>query len=93
MYEPSYGFEEIAADIAAADELREKVRKKAFDLLEHHASTLATMALQMLGDRDRAVQWMCYRQRRLDGKSAYEALAAGDVDRVWDLMVGSDCSE
>lgn len=93
MYEQPYSFEEIAADVAAADAFREKVRRQAFDLLERHASTLATMALQTLGDRDRAAHWMCYRQRRLDGRSAYEALAEGDVDRVWDLMVGIDGDE
>jgi hypothetical protein len=90
MYEQVYGFEEIAAEVAAADAFREKVRRQAFDQLELLASTLACMALQTLGDRERAVHWMCCRQRRLDGKSVYEALAEGDVDRAWDLMVGSD---
>ena len=93
MYEQLYSFEEIAADVAAADAFREKVRRQAFYLLERHASTLATMALHVLGDRDRAAHWMCYRQRRLDGRSAYEALAEGDVDRVWDLMAGIDGDE
>jgi len=90
MHEKSSSFEEIAADVAAADAFREKVRKQAFDLFERRASSLACMALQALGDRDRAAHWMCYRQRRLNGKSAYEALAEGDVDGVWDLMIGSD---
>jgi hypothetical protein len=93
MYEKLYSFEEIAADVAAADAFREKVRKQAFDLFERHASTLATMALQTFGDRNRAAHWMCCRQRRLDGRSVYEALAEGDVDRVWDLMVGSDSEQ
>ena len=92
MHKQVYGFEEIAADVAAADAFREKVRRQAFDQLELLASTLACMALQTLGDRDRAAHWMCHRQRRLEGKSVYEALAEGDVERVWDLMVGS-CGE
>jgi hypothetical protein len=86
-------FVDIVTDIAAADALREQARKQAFDLFERHASTLASMALQVLGNRDRAVHWMCHRQRYLNGKSAYEALAEGDVDRVWDLMLGIDGKE
>jgi len=90
MFGKVSSFEEIAADVAAADAFREKVRKQAFELFERQASTLACMALETLGDRERAAHWMCSRQRRLDGKTAYQALADGDVDRVWDLMVGRD---
>jgi hypothetical protein len=85
-------FAEIVTEIATADALREKARSQAFDSFERHATTLASMALQVLGDRNRAMNWMCYRQRHLGGKSAYEALAEGDVDRVWDLMIGL-CNE
>ncbi|RUL78831.1 antitoxin Xre/MbcA/ParS toxin-binding domain-containing protein [Dyella choica] len=93
MYEQLCSFEELAADVAAADAFREKVRRQAFDVLERHASTIATMALQLLGNRDRAAHWMCSRQRRLGGRSPYEALADGDVDCVWDLMAGIDQDE
>jgi len=93
MYEELFSFEDIVADVAAADAFREKVRGQAFEMLERHAASLACMALQTLGNRDRAAHWMCYPQRRLNGKSAYEALADGDVDRVWDLMTGSDGDE
>lgn len=83
-------FEEAVASLAAAESLREKARKDAFDLLENEANTLARMAMQALGTRERAASWMCLRQRRLEGKCAYEVLAEGDVDRVWDLMIGAD---
>jgi hypothetical protein len=93
MKKRSDKFEEIVANIDAAEAMRNSVRHNAFDVFESHASTLAHMAMQTFGDRHRAAQWMCLRQRRLNGKSAYEALAEGDVDRVWDLMMGSDDPE
>ncbi|WP_425490122.1 antitoxin Xre/MbcA/ParS toxin-binding domain-containing protein [Dyella telluris] len=46
------------------------------------------MLLQLLGSRDRAARWMCMRQRSLGGRTAYEALAEGDFDLVWDQMLG-----
>ena len=86
-------FAEIAASIEAAERLRDSARYAAFDQLEASASTLAAMATQVLGSRERAAHWMCVKQRRLDGRSIYEALAEGEVDRVWDLMAGSEaCS-
>lgn len=85
-------FQEIVANIEAVEVLRDNVRREAFDLLEHQASTLARMAMETLGDRDRAANWMCFRHRRLNGRSPYEALAEGDVDSVWDLMGGADSS-
>jgi hypothetical protein len=88
MLERRCSFAEIVTDIATADALLKRARSQAFDSLERHATTLASMALQVFGDRGRAINWMCYRQRRLGGRSAYEALAEGDVDRVWDLMIG-----
>jgi hypothetical protein len=83
-------FEEIAANVAAVESLRDKVRREAFDQLEAHASSLATMAMQAFGNRELAASWMYTRRRKLDGKSAYEALAEGDLDKVWDLMIGSE---
>ncbi|AIF48164.1 hypothetical protein HY57_13295 [Dyella japonica A8] len=82
-------FDETVASLAAVESLRDKARMEAFDLLENEANTLANMVMQALGTRERAASWMCLRQRRLEGKSAYEVLAEGDVDRVWDLMTGA----
>lgn len=81
-------FTDIARELAQAEAQRENIRMRAFELLEVNANTLASLALHTLGDRARAARWMSIRQRRLDGRSAYEALAEGDVDRVWDLVIG-----
>jgi hypothetical protein len=84
----THKFAKIATEIADVDAMRENVRMKAFDLLERQDVELADMVLQMQGNRVRAARWMCMRHRALDGRSPYEALAEGDVDRVLDLMAG-----
>lgn len=89
MHKRSSKFEEILANIAAVEALRDNVRREAFDILEHQAATLARMAMETLGNRERAANWMCFRQRRLNGKSPYEALADGNVDGVRELMSGA----
>lgn len=82
-------FEDIANELAHVDELRDQTRLKAFGLLERRAVTIASMLLQVVGSRDRAARWMCMRQRTLGGRTAYEALAEGEFDLVWDLILGS----
>ena len=82
-------FEDIANELAHVDELRDQARVKAFDLLERRALTIASMLQQVVGSRDRAARWMCMRQRSLGGRTAYEALAEGEFDLVWDLIIGS----
>ncbi|WP_431636053.1 hypothetical protein ACQVBX_01075 [Dyella sp. KULCS107] len=52
----------------------------AFATLERQDATLAVLPTQHLGDR----------QRAFGGRSAYEALADGEIDRVWDRVLGSD---
>ncbi|WP_109127460.1 antitoxin Xre/MbcA/ParS toxin-binding domain-containing protein [Dyella sp. C11] len=82
-------FEDIANEMAQVDAMREQARMNAFNQLESQAATIASMLLQLFGNRERAARWMCMRQRPLGGRTAYEALAEGDFDRVWDLMIGS----
>ncbi|QNK01314.1 DUF2384 domain-containing protein [Dyella telluris] len=81
-------FEDIANEMSQVEALRDQARMKAFGQLERRASTIAGMLLQLLGSRDRAARWMCMRQRSLGGRTAYEALAEGDFDLVWDQMLG-----
>jgi hypothetical protein len=42
------------------------------------------------GDRRRAASWMCVSHRFLEGRTAYQALAEGDVDVLWDVLAGAD---
>ncbi|WP_267226181.1 antitoxin Xre/MbcA/ParS toxin-binding domain-containing protein [Dyella silvae] len=88
MRTTKFRFEDIASEMAKVEALRDQARMKAFGQLENCAATIAGMLLQLLGSRDRAARWMCMRQRSLGGRTAYEALAEGDFDLVWDQMVG-----
>jgi hypothetical protein len=40
-----------------------------------------------LSTRRRAAHWMCQPLRQLGGANAYEALAEGNDDAVWELLV------
>ncbi|WP_233510880.1 antitoxin Xre/MbcA/ParS toxin-binding domain-containing protein [Dyella psychrodurans] len=80
---------DIAKDVAEVESLHERSRIKAFEWLETYAPSLAGAALLMCGGRDRAARWMCVKHRMLDGHSAYEALAQGELDQVWDLLIGA----
>jgi hypothetical protein len=81
-------FRDIAFGINKAELTRDVARSHAFDELEATATTLARAAVAYLGDRQRAERWMCIKQRKLGGRCAYEALAEGDFDEVWDLIIG-----
>jgi hypothetical protein len=83
-------FSDIANELASVDAMRDQARMKAFDQLENRAGTIANMLVQLFGSRERAARWMCMRQRPLGGRTAYEALAEGDFDLVWDLMIGGE---
>lgn len=77
-------FQDVATELAQINALRDDVMERAFGLLEQRHATLATMLVQSLGDRQRAVRWMCRNQSAFDGRSAYELIADGEQDTVWD---------
>lgn len=82
-------FRDIAEGIREAEASREATITRAFEVLEKQYSLLACMLLQNIGDRQRAARWMCMPQRAFDGRTAYEVLAEGDVDSVWERVTGS----
>jgi len=82
-------FREIVSEISKAEVLRDTARLRALDEFEANYSTLARVAIANLGSRERAARWMCIKQKRLAGRCVYEALAEGDLDDVWDLIVGN----
>ncbi|TCI11395.1 DUF2384 domain-containing protein [Dyella soli] len=77
-------FQDVATELAQINTLREDVMERAFGMLEQRYATLATMLVQSLGDRQRAVRWMCRHQNAFGGRTAYELLADGEEDGVWD---------
>ena len=77
-------FQDVATELAQINAQREDVMERAFSLLEQRHGTLATMLVQRLGDRQRAVRWMCRHHHAFDGRTAYELIADGEHDTVWD---------
>ena len=79
-------FHTIATEIKRIDQLRDEALSKAFVTLEARQAPLACLLLESVGNRQSAARWMCAQRRAFDGKSAYELLADGDLDRVWDRV-------
>ncbi|WP_430390083.1 DUF2384 domain-containing protein [Dyella sp. 20L07] len=77
-------FQDVASELAQINTLRDDLMERAFSVLEQRHATLAAMLVQSLGDRQRAVRWMCRHQNAFSGRSAYELLSDGDEDTVWD---------
>ncbi|WP_267220960.1 antitoxin Xre/MbcA/ParS toxin-binding domain-containing protein [Dyella silvae] len=77
-------FQDVATELAQINAQRDDVMERAFVMLELRQGTLATMLVQSLGDRQRAVRWMCRHQNAFAGRTAYELLADGEEDTVWD---------
>lgn len=84
MRKATIRFQDVATELAQINTLRDDVMERAFVMLEQRHATLATMLVQSLGDRHRAVRWMCRHQQAFDGRSAYELIADGEDDTVWD---------
>jgi hypothetical protein len=68
------------------DGTREQIATDAFALLEIELGDLATMLVIGLGDRTRAMRWMCTRHRELGGRNPYQVLADGDRGQLWDAV-------
>ncbi|HET6553143.1 MAG TPA: DUF2384 domain-containing protein [Dyella sp.] len=77
-------FQDVATELEHINTLRDDVMERAFIALEQRHATLAAMLVQSLGDRQRAVRWMCRHQNAFSGRTAYELLSDGEEDAVWD---------
>lgn len=86
MRKPPIPFDEIADEIRQVTHVRDQLVLAAFDALESRHVELAQTLLGNLRSRQRAAHWMCSNQRAFDGRSAYDVLADGDEDMVWDQL-------
>lgn len=77
-------FQDVASELAQLSAQRDDLMERAFGVLEQRHATLAAMLVQCLGDRQRAVRWMCRHQSAFGGRSAYELIANGEEDAIWD---------
>lgn len=87
---PQHRFRAIVDELDRLHAQREAAMLGAFATLEKVDAAMAMLVTQNVGDRVRAARWMCMHQRAFGGCSAYEALADGEIDRVWDLVLGSE---
>ncbi|WP_232823603.1 antitoxin Xre/MbcA/ParS toxin-binding domain-containing protein [Dyella sp. C9] len=84
MRKTTIRFQDVATELAQINAQRDGVMERAFAMLEQRHATLAAMLVQSLGDRQRALRWMCRHQSAFGGRTAYELIADGEDDTVWD---------
>ncbi|MBD8873654.1 DUF2384 domain-containing protein [Rhodanobacter sp. DHB23] len=87
---PIQRFRNITIELFQLKSARETVIVEAFTALEEQIPALASLAVQNIGERIRAAHWMSMHQRAFGDRSAYDLLADGDVDTVWDRLTGED---
>jgi hypothetical protein len=85
-------FEVVVENLARIDEMRKRAMVDAFAVLEEHDPEVAGILMLQFRDRRRAASWMCVSHRFLEGRTAYQALAEGDVDVLWDVLASADPS-
>jgi alpha-glucosidase (family GH31 glycosyl hydrolase) len=81
------------AAIEKATSNRETAIASAFLIFQCYKPLLAEALLESLRDERKAARWMCLHQRVFNGKNAYQILAEGDDDLVWDEMARSIASD
>lgn len=77
-------FKAVSAQLEEAYSLKETAAFAAFSILEEHLGDFSSMLITGLGDRARAVRWMCMHHRALEGRNAYQVIADGEADRLWE---------
>jgi hypothetical protein len=77
-------FEAVSARLEEAYSMKEKTAFAAFSILEEHLSDFSSTLISGLGDRARAVRWMCMHHKVFDGRNAYQVIADGEADRLWE---------
>lgn len=77
-------FEVVSAQLEEVYSMKEKTAFAAFSILEEHLSAFSSVLISGLGDRARAVRWMCMHHKAFEGRNAYQVIADGEADRLWD---------
>jgi hypothetical protein len=84
MLAASSSFSAVATELEHLHQRRESIIHGAFDALLGCRPRLAALLLEGLGDARRAAAWLSSRQRAFSGRTAWDLLAEGDEDGVWD---------
>lgn len=77
-------FKAVSAQLEEAYYAKEKTAFAAFSILEEHLADFSSMLITGFGDRTRAIRWMCMHHRAFEGRNAYQVIADGEVDRLWE---------
>lgn len=79
-------FSAVATELDRLHLHRESVMDGAFGALLECCPTLASLLVEALGSRRRAAAWLSVRQRAFAGRTAWDLLAEGDEETVWDAV-------
>jgi hypothetical protein len=77
---------EVAQEVDALYVRREAVLAEGFERLRQGRPKLAEMLIAIFGDGHKASHWLCTHQKRLDCRTAWQALADGDEESLWDIL-------
>jgi hypothetical protein len=86
MNQVSFDFSAVALGIESLYARRDVLVADGFDQLCSHKPALAEMLVATLGDRRRAERWLSSHHTKLHGQSAWQTLAAGDEQLIWDVL-------
>jgi hypothetical protein len=79
-------FKDMASQLDELQARREQIAFTAFSMLEERLGDFSSMLVIGLGNRTRAVSWMCMRHRNLGGRNAYQVIADGDQEHLWEVL-------
>jgi hypothetical protein len=86
MHTAPASFSIIATELEYLHSRRESIMSGAFEALVDCCPALAGLLLETLGSRRRAALWLSVRQRAFEGHTAWDLLAEGDEETVWDAV-------
>jgi hypothetical protein len=77
-------FAAVSAHLEEVYFMRARAAFAAFSVLEEHLKDFSSVLITGFGDRSRAARWMCMHHKALEGRNAYQVIADGEADRLWD---------
>jgi hypothetical protein len=80
-------FAAVSAQLEEVYSMRERTAFAAFLVLEEHLKDFSSVLITGFGDRSRAARWMCMHHKAFEGRNAYQVLADGEADRLWDEVM------
>jgi hypothetical protein len=87
MRDTAGSFKGFVEELDALQKRRQEIIGRAFEVLENMDGELSSMLCLRFKTRAQAAAWMSHGLREWEGRSAYELLAMGEVDRVWEKLL------